>query len=355
MIDTVTLRLDEVQFKIIDPSRFSPDATRLLDPRTNLGQQGYLDSIQNHPLTGYPKLKLRRRKLPVYGTRLFLIIEFSAPKLLYGNNLFEVGDSVFSDLACLLSSILEDMSVYTSVENIVQAVVIKVHYSKNVILPDTAIPHTVIQLIKRSDFNARYKSMHTEYANGGDSLRYRTNEFEVILYDKKKELLSDHSTKGLEKFLLGDFEVLRIECRLNSRRKIENTLNLKSTENTFRNIFEISQSKFVVNDTWQKLISSMHSLLSSEITLESELVSFLLSHPRTSVQTALASCMYDQLSAKVGLQELRNIVEKTRSRQAWYTLKSRQKYYHASNQYPKAINHISEALEQFSLINSNTF
>lgn len=69
----------------------------------------------------------------------YLYIEFSIPKLLFGNNLYEIREQDFSAVVNKLLIVLEEMSVLTTADVIINAPVQKIHYSKNFILPEALL------------------------------------------------------------------------------------------------------------------------------------------------------------------------------------------------------------------------
>src|SRR5262249_9425762 len=102
MLDTVVLTLDRRQFEVLQPERFSPSAKGLLvPPYYPLGARGNFACVQNPTkadLQGgryLPRLTLAKRKIPS-GFALTLRIEFSAPKLVFGNNFDELESCDFA-------------------------------------------------------------------------------------------------------------------------------------------------------------------------------------------------------------------------------------------------------------------
>ena len=96
MLDTVVLTLDAQQFEILQPDRFSPSAKGLLlPPYYALGSRGHFTCVQNPTKADLqagrylPRLTLAKRKSSA-GFALTLRIEFSAPKLIFGNNFDEL-------------------------------------------------------------------------------------------------------------------------------------------------------------------------------------------------------------------------------------------------------------------------
>lgn len=115
-----------------------------------------------------------------------LKIEISLPKLLYGNNFQELENDDYESIKSILSMKLLDMGV--QIHSIDELEVASIHYSKNIILTDYSTPYEYFEEIKKVDFTKALDMTKTGYSNEGYSLRVRYNSFEVIFYDKLKDL-----------------------------------------------------------------------------------------------------------------------------------------------------------------------
>ena len=69
-----------------------------------------------------------------------LKIEFSAPKMLFGNNFDELTDSDFPNLLTKLKRTLKEMGVFILEDHLTSAPVSAIHFSKNIPLTDYTIP-----------------------------------------------------------------------------------------------------------------------------------------------------------------------------------------------------------------------
>src|SRR4051812_26795927 len=108
MLDTIALTLDHRQFDIRVPDGFSPSARGMFfPPYYPLGARGFITCVLNPTKAEraegryLPRLTLTKRQ----GRAGFLItlrIEFSAPKLLFGNNFDELDQS---DLARVVDTL----------------------------------------------------------------------------------------------------------------------------------------------------------------------------------------------------------------------------------------------------------
>lgn len=198
MIDTIVLTLPEGQFRILDYDKFTPSARGFFEPPFyKLGKSGMIRCIQN-PTTGdkrcgryRPRLTLTKRMM---GGRpsVSLRIECSIPKLLYGNNFAEIthedqlqirtGDRTFFD-----NQLAKTMGLFFahSSENSVLSII---HYSKNIILPKHITSSMIISELGKLNLTKRLDLNKTDYRNEGHAVRFHANSYEVVFYDKIKDL-----------------------------------------------------------------------------------------------------------------------------------------------------------------------
>ena len=112
MLDTIVLTLRQSEFEVKEMDAFSPSARGLYQaPYFTLGKRGYVACVQN-PTKGEleqgiykPRLTLTKRKARG-GYDHSLRIEFSAPKLIFGNNFRELEDRDFGRVMDRLHVIL---------------------------------------------------------------------------------------------------------------------------------------------------------------------------------------------------------------------------------------------------------
>jgi hypothetical protein len=273
MLDTVVLTLDRRQFEVLQPERFSPSAKGLLAaPYYPLGARANFACVQNPTkadLQGgryLPRLTLAKRKIPS-GFALTLRIEFSAPKLVFGNNFDELESRDFGKVLVALHRGLAHMGIGTSTEVLRQARVSAIHYSKNIVFIDYTTCSMVMSELDLIDLNSRLDLSHTDYRNNGHAVRYHANSFEVTFYDKLKDLdKARYSHKraierdqGAQLEIFGErgsfpkqLEVLRMEARLGTRVKITSLLKQigVSAEPTFEALFDAAIAKSVLEHFW---------------------------------------------------------------------------------------------------------
>jgi len=265
MIDTIVLILKQGMFTIMEPDRFEPSASWLKDDSISLGGRGYTPSKQNPTPAELkrgiykPRLTLTKRMNGYRNYEITLKIEFSLPKLIYGNNFDELEDKDFEPIIEKLRLILKDMGVMVFTVKLEEALVSAVHYSKNIPLTDGSTPYQYIKKIAEANIKLSLDVNQTDFRNDGHSLKWHANSFEVTFYDKLKDLKAAKKSekRAIERdnaiqLNLFDtlqerkpFEVLRMEVRLGTRQKIRQIIKSigLDIEPTFKSLFssQISQ------------------------------------------------------------------------------------------------------------------
>lgn len=274
--DTVALQIDQQDFKITNPDLFEPNANFIF----NYHGKGKISAFQcmttqDKQQQHYkPKLALRRQSR-VGGSAISLYIELSLPKLVYGNNLQEVTDDDFDIIIRKLKDILAEMGVEIETSVLINAHVSRFHSCKNVILEQSLSTLYVISQIAKEDL-ARLSNGQTNYQNGGYCARFRTNEYEIAVYDKiadikqlkasAKKCVDYDAHREIQHIDIDKYEklqVLRLEIRLNSakiiHRKLEEagvTALAAKPEITFRDIFNSEVTQKLNVYFWKKICVS---------------------------------------------------------------------------------------------------
>lgn len=276
MLDTVVLTLDQREFEVLEPDRFSPSARGIVTPPyLALGARGVFTCFQNPTKTDFaegrygPRLTLRRRKTDS-GFAMTLRIEFSAPKLIYGNNFDELRSRDFEAVLGTLLRSLTAAGIRATEETLRAARVSAIHYSKNILLTDFTSCSMVMAELERLDVDARLDLAKTDYRNGGHAIRYHANSHEIVVYDKLRDLeKARYSEKraietdnAIQFDLLGTrdqlprgAEILRLEIRLGTRAKIKDVLRRigSEAEPTFAALFDVSVARDVLGHFWTKV------------------------------------------------------------------------------------------------------
>lgn len=289
MIDTVVLMMENTQFNIELPHLFSPSAEALLrQPRSiRFGKDKVLKYRNNatsaqRVQTYWPRLTLNVSPAKGGGLQYRLRVEFSCPKIVFGNNFDELVDIQFGDLVRSLAKKMEVMGVRVTPEALSQSMVSSVHYSKNVMLADFTRCTMVLQEMAKLNVWKRLDVNSIDFRNHGHVLKWHANSYEICVYDKVADLQKAHisSKRSFENEPEGQLnlfndlkkrqtEVLRLEVRLNTRRKIESTLQ-KLHENeppAFHELFSKRIAKKVLQHFWAELMAehSMAGVLEADI------------------------------------------------------------------------------------------
>ena len=280
MIDTVVLLLDKQDFIISKPHRFNPSAEGLMfKPYYPQSNQDYFKCVNNPKKKdiqkhGYlPRLTLIARNNEEKYL-LQLRIEFSAPKILYGNNFDELKSEDFYELIAELKQKLQIMGIITTEDKLIDANISAIHYSKNIVLDKYTKCSYVLNELKKVNLNQILDLSSTDYRNYGHSVRYHANSYEIIFYDKVKDLdrskISEKRSIEKDNCLQLDLfnkipydskiNVLRMEIRLNNRRAINSNLKKINMhiEPTFQNLFNTRISKGILIHYFNLIWNNWH-------------------------------------------------------------------------------------------------
>ena len=293
MLDTIVLTLPINHFQIMEHNRFNPSILGLVQaPFYPLGKNGFFKCHQNptkeDAQKGIYKPRLTAiRRVTSMGHQTMLKIEFSIPKLLFGNNFDEVSKGDFEQIINTLYNRLHEMGVMVSPEMLRLASVSGVHYSKNIPLTDYTTPYSILKEFYKIRMTKRLDVNQTDFRNEGHSLKWRTNDFELSFYDKIKDLeqskISEKRSIEKQNELQYDlfvplqkrkaFEVLRMEVRLNSRKRIKAIFERLqiSSDYSFKSIFDDVKSKTILNHFLAEL-KTEYSLISFHPSQYSELL-----------------------------------------------------------------------------------
>lgn len=275
MIDTVVITLHETQFKIFEScyGSFSPDVRNFFHPPfVNFGAGKHAKATRN-PLKyeiskrGYlPRLTLWKG---VHGPGVvdcLLHVEFSVPKLVYGNNFDEIDDSpeMFDYICQSLAGRLLFMGVCVDKEVLKHATVKTIHYGKNVVLTDHTRAGAVVRDIAMCNVTTQKQADIQRFKNGGEVAHFYNSSSAFVAYDKLSEMdKAKRTTKDLverdyecQLTLFDDvdipspFEVLRIEQRYTNKKAIRvayKAINVDLGEAiTFDKLFSLEYAKKIM-------------------------------------------------------------------------------------------------------------
>ena len=275
MLDTIALMLPEHTYMIRKPERFNPNACSLKNPSYGNGMaKAIYNPTKADKSTGYkPRLTLYRRLLPNGMTAMSLRVEFSAPKLVFGNNFEELcGRDDFQRVITDLHTALINMGIKVKKDDLKAAKVSAIHYSKNILLERTMPCFLLIQELEKLDLSKKLDLTQTDFRNKGQMVKYHANSYEIALYDKVKDL-EQANKYGAKRGAEMDYkcqtdlfemmphkpEVLRFEIRLKSRKlkSLMQTLDIQH-DGTLESLFKVDIARSVLLHFWTQITNGLY-------------------------------------------------------------------------------------------------
>lgn len=334
MLDTIKLILNKDMFWISDKSGFQKETQNAL--------RGYFKLVQNPTKAELkngiykPRLTMTKRFNTTGKQEATLTIEFSAPKLLYGNNFDELTDSDFSLVMDRLEKILKIMGVRIFHKLFLSAPVSAIHYSKNIPLTDGTTPHFLIGKIKQANISLALDVNQTDYRNDGHSYKWHSNSYEIDFYDKLEDLrMASRSEKrsiendnaiqlNLFKNFKGRkrFEVMRMEVRLNKRQKINQLFRLLGIKSglTLEHLFSQTIAQQVLLHYLDELESKRLPLFDYKPAMPNSLLADLvINNPSIGIRKTMQLFGLKQAFDSTNPRELRNMFGNYGQR-SWYRL-----------------------------------
>lgn len=334
MIDTIVLTLYD--YTILDHSRFTPSTKNIDTDR--FGSQLWIKYVQNPTTTefkqGIYKPRLTITKRAVSGAIIKpLKIEFSVPKLLYGNNFDEISEQDFTEITAKLQQILREMGVLIYDHQLRNAKIAAIHFGKNIAFTDYTTSSSIIRELGKIDLTKKWDLNYRHYQDNGHSLYYYSKTNSVIFYDKIKDLKTPkgravEQDNALQLNLFEDLnkkplEILRMEVRLCNTQKIKSIFTrLKIPEElTFQAVFKRETAKKVLNHYWQDILDNLNFIrfaTSQPIDLAETIIKY---NGKINLKTALSNFGALTLINSVGSRRFRQLVNEKYSDRTWQRLK----------------------------------
>ncbi len=353
MIDTVILSVPFGKYQILEPRRFNPPTFFVEEHIKAMKLKAFTSYIQNPEKITYsngkyaPRLTIyvRPRKKGMIGKfpyEIPLKIEFSAPKLLYQNNLDELTDKDFNNVINVLHTRLMEMGVFVKIADLIEAQVNTIHFSKNILLSDFYSASLAIRELYKLDASKWLDINKRHFQNHGHALYFDSTSYSMVFYDKLKDATETqrHSVdKEKTSYQLNLFkhfkekkeplEVLRYELRVVKKQKLNSLLKqLGYKENpTFQDVFNSELSKELLLKQWKTIYPSetRFMLQFDEGDLGKTLESIVNYHKqnkkRITVKNALALLGIIHYAKKEGIRPVRNKVSSVFSERTWYRAK----------------------------------
>ncbi len=325
MLDTIAINLRQSDYTIRHPERFHPHAGAMRNPL--FGDGGMIKCVYNpnkkEKAQGYlPRLTIFKKPYGDWANAVWMKIEFSAPKLVFGNNFEELnGSADFNHIIDALFAALERMGIETTRDILINAKVSAIHYSKNILLERDTPCSLLIQTLKKLDMSARLDLSESSYRNDGQMIKYHANNYEIALYDKVKDL-EQASKYGAGRGAENDYncqldflsglkkpEVLRFEVRLKSRKlkTLLATLGFKP-RTTMKELFCADLSRAILLHHWDEITKGLY-ILNIDVTDTEKLVDNIRAHfPGKRPTSVLALMGFVRSCHDVGVRGTRNLL-----------------------------------------------
>ena len=295
-------------------------------------------------------------------------VQLSVPKMLYGNNLIEVDEA---DLERITTLIADKVTAITTIrispDDIANAEVARIDYSKNIISHSAGFTRNVIDLMAKQNITKRFDLTTTDYSRDGHGMKYHCKSYEFAIYDKRVDLqkeglgrtrmLSAETTdnrKELMRFIdKSGLHVLRIEARFIGSRSIKCMLSKYSgipcaRSPTFAKLFNMELAQTVVVAKWEEYTKDA-DLLALDVDMPYEIWVNQLMNGSTMIRSLAASGL-QQIVRQVGTRKVRAVVDEFGKSNSWRSLER------LLDNLPRSrtgsILEVDKALERFEIIKS---
>ena len=334
MIDTIILSIPKDKIISIDMTANGVDPWDLHSKYQ--GYEKYIRNASNKDKESglyFPRLTGIKRNFGKQGKLDQSVkIEFSAPKLLYLNNLDELEEKDFGQIISALENRLRRMGVIVSEQTLKEASVSAVHYSKNVILANGYTCQYVLSELGKINLNKRFDLTRARYMNDGQSIALYTISHSLVFYDKIADIAKpekraiDKEQNPFQYSLFSQLnkkaEILRLEIRLSKKQKLNSLFEKLGYQKnpTFEDVFRIDKSLAVIKHYWSTMIKdSAVSLFAFSPTTKDLLKQILLADKTLKLKQVLYFVGLIQVAKEGnGMRETRAILAKYSDDRSWY-------------------------------------
>ena len=333
MVDTVILKISKEHFDIAETAqlKFSQSIAPILDEKI---RPGYLMTAYYKPSQELKALGIYLPKFSLYkavrnnGYEIFAKVEFSAPKLLFGNNFDELADDDLMRVCKALSGRLRMMGIRVHPLSIRFASVTTIHYGKNIPFTDYTTASQIIRDLSKCDTTIRKRYNQRDFVNNGEALYLHTKTDGLVIYDKKQELQNTHScTNGrfedendcqfylLDRFSQKPpFEVVRIEARLLKRRAMKTIFTrcgINGNTYKFYDLFSSEIAKTVLLDMFTLFEGEQNKLIYCQDASERLAMALRVNNPKLSPKDILMIVGCRNLLETSGYRDIRKFIGAT--------------------------------------------
>lgn len=345
MLDTVNIKMSGNNSFFVDrPDNFSPE----FKPRV-YGQLSETEKRQDRKVFYTAKFVLKKGiLLDEYQPRVeiyedvdyekreisyVLKIEFSNPKLLLENSVLEIKEGDQSRIMQTLERKLRSCGIKLNGDRLPYAIVGKVHFAKNIILPDNILMANILEEFSKASMGKSYDITKTKHTNTSETLQHFCGSRDHSFYDKVKDILrpqnksTDKEKTSYEKELIYTYNlkkksIFRYEYRLNRIETIKSEINnfykRHYTEAVlFKDLFSEALWREMIIKSWDRIIQRPTNQLALKFSLEdSDIFKHMLVQSRQSKKDghsqniALISFGLAMLAKKYGIAFIRSEYKK---------------------------------------------
>jgi hypothetical protein len=236
MIDTIILTIPDADKIIWEPERFTPSLQGIRSKaKGNFGARLFTRHTLNIPAKKgyYPNLTVTPRWQRGKGLQIPLRIQFSAPKLVYEDNINELTDECFPLVVKILQEKLKLLGVRLFASQLENALASSVHYSRNIVLKNHYTTSSAINILSKLDVTKKLDINKRHFQNKGHALYFDCGQYQIVFYDKMQDIVKSKrqavdKEKTLDQLRLFNtlkeknrqLEILRMEVRITTKRKL---------------------------------------------------------------------------------------------------------------------------------------
>lgn len=334
MIDTIILSIPREKATLIISDGHQP---WFLQSRTNVYDKFVRNPSKRDLESGryFPRLTAYKRKMSNREWKTSIKIEFSAPKIIYENNLEELEDGQFDKVSVTLQKRLNEMGIIISIEDLVNAEVRAVHYSKNIELQNGYTSQYVLGELGKINLNKRFDMTRARYINDGQSLYAYTMAHSLVIYDKIADLARSpkraidreqtlYQLSLFEPLKKSAQEILRMEARLSQKQKMNSLFEKQgfAKNPTFRDVFSVQKSRAILLYYWDTMITKNGLMLFAHAPTNKDLLrQIITSRKKMKGKQAIYLAGLILLARDGnGLRELRSVLSRRIDSRTWYRI-----------------------------------
>lgn len=379
-IDTVILTFYPHEFAVLRPGDFTPNINRIIatEPK-DMGKGRYMGAARNptkqdNAVAGYLPYITFYKAVRAGGMTTGLRVQFSAPKLIYGNNFDEL---VEPDIEQVYERLFEGLKYYgirffRGIDTVINAKVASIHFAKNFPLNNYMTAHEAVTEVQKCDVTSWRDVSQSDYVNNGHGFKTHSKYYELAFYDKIAEYNKGKRNQPvfdkdlqLQMDLFGNnkvvqpFEVLRMEARLNNSKTIKTALKnagYEETQVTFSALFKKDVSQAVLKQQLADLYSRYPKISDAKAPDLHALFSELyVQNPGRNITTLLSAVGLRALNQEHGTRRLKDIVG---NRGSPALLRQAKKINHElayRSEQPEVFQLLSEQLDRFEPVRANNY